>query len=731
MNKIKQKLNLFELYAITINSYKLTVFSDISDDKIKEDMESFLSDIFVFAEYMLFSKSLQAKPKVKKGKKIDHKSVDLHLYLGEAVPVKKSIKKIELQDVIKLFKNLEGYILRESYSNDVISLELGDFVENGFRLYDNLPKLLVSIYNLDRNKQKRMLTLLFSSIRIYRNFKTKASPKISTITDPYKGEDLDKILDNEFSSSEISKWLDSFSNQDVFNEKLKILMYSGNASSPNSSSSSSKLINDLNAVWKDERLRDAIKRFVNNFENAHDFNSLIGYLSDNIDYFELEETDKEDIHSRLFTFTASGGKSRVIANVDWVTQTALSAVHFYLFKLLSTLKSDFTFQHKSGLPYIASNKSENYYSIDLSAATDRMPRLIQSQILKHICNKVNLNGDSIAENWLIIVDREFSTANSGIKEVESIRYSVGQGMGMFASWPLMALTHHFIVNQICKVSVDNYCLVGDDLVITDKNGYHKYVNFMNKIGMTVNLQKTIISENKTYHNIEFASNFMINGHFIEPLNYGILYAWKEDKTSFESFIYSRSNDLDEAFIINLMAELKISDLHQLACIFLFLTKKKLFTQGFKEILIPLLPVKLPDWFLNIDYQKITEIIKPEMKDKGFSFDVSKPNYMLQTLQSDLIVRNPKDIPVIKNLAEYMTYLNTAILNISSTEMLKEVNMVKDVYARLINVDLITYDIDEFGNPLVTKRERKLLKDIIDLHKKLDRPKRVQKSKKTD
>jgi len=68
MNKIKQKLNLFELYAITINSYKLTVFSDISDDKIKEDMESFLSDIFVFAEYMLFGKSLQAKPKVKKGK---------------------------------------------------------------------------------------------------------------------------------------------------------------------------------------------------------------------------------------------------------------------------------------------------------------------------------------------------------------------------------------------------------------------------------------------------------------------------------------------------------------------------------------------------------------------------------------------------------------------------------------------------------------------------------------
>jgi hypothetical protein len=117
-----------------------------------------------------------------------------------------------------------------------------------------------------------------------------------------------------------------------------------------------------------------------------------------------------------------------------------------------------------------------------------------------------------------------------------------------------------------------------------------------------------------------------------------------------------------------------------------------------------------------------------MKDKSFSFDTSKPNYMLQTLQSDLIVRNPKDIPIIKNLAEYMTYLNTAILNISSTEMLKEVNMVKDIYARLINVDLIRYDIDEFGNPLVTKRERKLLNDLITLNLKKEKSEKIRLSK---
>jgi hypothetical protein len=175
-------------------------------------------------------------------------------------------------------------------------------------------------------------------------------------------------------------------------------MYSGNSSSPNSSSSSSKIIHDLNAVNKDEKLMNAIFRLTKNFENYRDFESLVTYLKENIEYFEREDNEEEDIHSRLFTFTAAGGKSRVIANVDWVTQTALSALHFYLFKLLSTIKSDFTFAHKQGLPYIISKRSKDYYSIDLSAATDRMPRELQKHILRNICNKLSLNGEDIADS---------------------------------------------------------------------------------------------------------------------------------------------------------------------------------------------------------------------------------------------------------------------------------------------------------------------------------------------
>jgi hypothetical protein len=105
---------------------------------------------------------------------------------------------------------------------------------------------------------------------------------------------------------------------------------------------------------------------------------------------------------------------------------------------------------------------------------------------------------------------------------------------------------------------------------------------------------------------------------------------------------------------------------------------------------------------------------------NFKLPVRQPSYMLETLQSQLVVRNTEDAVRVKDLAEYMTYLNNAILNISSTEMIKEVNMVKDIYSRLINVEVIKYDVDEHGNPLVTRRERQLLYDLISKYTKKDK-----------
>lgn len=111
---------------------------------------------------------------------------------------------------------------------------------------------------------------------------------------------------------------------------------------------------------------------------------------------------KNKLHSRLFHFTAQGGKARMIANVDWISQTALSAIHFLMFSILKSSKGDFTFDHKKGITHVMNCeaykqriKGYNFYSIDLSAATDRMPRYLQSLILAQLMNFLGYDGESI------------------------------------------------------------------------------------------------------------------------------------------------------------------------------------------------------------------------------------------------------------------------------------------------------------------------------------------------
>lgn len=51
------------------------------------------------------------------------------------------------------------------------------------------------------------------------------------------------------------------------------------------------------------------------------------------------------------------------------------------------LPSDCTFDHKKGIELYTledNSKDKNYYSIDLSAATDRMPRILQSKLVEAI-----------------------------------------------------------------------------------------------------------------------------------------------------------------------------------------------------------------------------------------------------------------------------------------------------------------------------------------------------------
>lgn len=99
--------------------------------------------------------------------------------------------------------------------------------------------------------------------------------------------------------------------------KLAIKLYAGNASSPNSGASAKHLESDLRAVSYDQKLWDSIMSFGMNFENFHEFYYLLNCIqTGQANLKGLVKDGEIPIHSRLFHFTAPGGKSRIIANVD-------------------------------------------------------------------------------------------------------------------------------------------------------------------------------------------------------------------------------------------------------------------------------------------------------------------------------------------------------------------------------------------------------------------------------
>lgn len=86
-------------------------------------------------------------------------------------------------------------------------------------------------------------------------------------------------------------------------------------------------------------------------------------------------------------------------------------------------------------------------------------------------------------------------------------------------------------------------------------------------------------------------------------------------------------------------------------------------------------------------------------------DAPEESKFMDNFKSDLVVRTKLDAARARDLAERLGYLKFIDDKIGY--------MALQMSRRLFNVELIRYDVDEFGNPLVSKRARNLLKEIAD------------------
>jgi len=100
----------------------------------------------------------------------------------------------------------------------------------------------------------------------------------------------------------------------------------------------------------------------------------------------LEGIRQDSALGRLSFKEEAAGKLRVFAMVDSFTQSIFKPLHDSLFRVLSTLPNDATFNQDAAFKRAVSKAegSGHSYGFDLSAATDRLPLILQIKLLSGI-----------------------------------------------------------------------------------------------------------------------------------------------------------------------------------------------------------------------------------------------------------------------------------------------------------------------------------------------------------
>jgi len=228
---------------------------------------------------------------------------------------------------------------------------------------------------------------------------------------------------------------------------------------------------------------------------------------------------------RLATFNDKEDKVRYIGIVDWWSQLALEPLHHYLANVLKKINQDCTFDQSNFKKSLRSAKI--YYSVDLSAATDRFPitgieKLLRAQLPQ-----------SYVTAWkYLMVGIPFDYMG------RLIYYSTGNPMGAYSSFNSFALTHHYLIYYCCRVLGKDwkslpYALLGDDIVIGDKDVGEMYMGLLSQLGLDYSPSKT----HKSLHFFEFAKRMFLNGVEITPFPISGLKACGQDISMLTTLLF--------------------------------------------------------------------------------------------------------------------------------------------------------------------------------------------------
>jgi len=195
---------------------------------------------------------------------------------------------------------------------------------------------------------------------------------------------------------------------------------------------------------------------------------------------------------RITLLPEGGAKARPIATPNGWTQLAFFPLHEQLDRLQETLQESCVHNQLKGVRSIlqAYEGGREVHSVDLSSATDRLPRSIQIEMIRELGHPDYAHAlDEVSVGpWVLDY--------SGTQHILS--YSVGQPMGLYGSFPLLNLTNVMVARSAC-VEVDgglfnkrlnDFRVLGDDIVFFDRDLARAYIERMEALGVEVSLAKT-------------------------------------------------------------------------------------------------------------------------------------------------------------------------------------------------------------------------------------------------
>jgi hypothetical protein len=217
---------------------------------------------------------------------------------------------------------------------------------------------------------------------------------------------------------------------------------------------------------------------------------------------------------RVSVIPSTEGKTREVAILDYWSQTALLALHQYLFRVLRKINQDCTFNQGSFKDKVSTETRCRFHSIDLTRFTDRFPVRLVKAVLKGRFD------DSYVEHWHnIMVGYPFDSSGGAIS------YAVGTPMGAYTSWNSTTLAHHYVMFYCCKeLKIEfreaPYVILGDDVVIRHDDLAKMYMEVISSLGVGISVDKSHISNNF----YEFAKRTFHQGNEVTPFPISALWS---------------------------------------------------------------------------------------------------------------------------------------------------------------------------------------------------------------